>query len=254
MSSEFTYNPSFPLNKFIDIIWVDRKRHIDLVSDHHAALFTELIFNYGDEFSVEGETIHNCTNNNTKQIISGLKTKPFKTKVSGRYCSIGLIMKPYSYGILIDKFGSDTLNYLSEILFDCLLNNINPNFSETEKYLLSLFSDSKVDNDFIRFESYLKSNILLKPTLKEFNQSINISQKGFIQKFKRLYTITPNNYIKLFRISKSIELLKNTYSESLLNIGLDSGFYDQSHFIKTFRTFCGLTPKEYLKDIRSTLR
>jgi AraC-like DNA-binding protein len=33
----------------------------------------------------------------------------------------------------------------------------------------------------------------------------------------------------------------------MVEIGYDSGFADQSHFIRTFKKYTGLTPSAYLK-------
>ncbi|MCG8329668.1 MAG: hypothetical protein MI974_18375, partial [Chitinophagales bacterium] len=92
---ETVHIPEFPLNQFVHWIWIGKKQGVDLESMHHAALFTELIFNYGDQFQVSGQNIENYTNKESHYIISGLKTEPFQTKVFGSYNNIGLILKPF---------------------------------------------------------------------------------------------------------------------------------------------------------------
>jgi len=42
-----------------------------------------------------------------------------------------------------------------------------------------------------------------------------------------------------------MQLLQNSHTENLIHVGLDAGFYDQSHFIKVFKKFCGETPKNF---------
>ncbi|GAA3631741.1 helix-turn-helix domain-containing protein [Flavivirga jejuensis] len=247
MIAEKTYHPNYPLNQFVDSIWIGKASSLNLKSSHHAALFTELIFNYGDNFQVKGQNIENTINKNGHQIISGLKTEPFQTKVSGTYRSVGFILKPFSYGMLIDKFGTRAMDRVSEILYESLFDSENPDFKTIEHHLLGLFDNLQIDSDLIKFEQYISSNLLEKGTLKDFNRSISISQKSFIQKFKRLYLLTPRDYLKLKKVNAAIKLLQNNKSNRLVEIGLDSGFYDQSHFIKTFKNFCGYTPKEFSK-------
>ncbi|WP_222931553.1 helix-turn-helix domain-containing protein [Xanthovirga aplysinae] len=217
------------------------------MGSHHAALFTELIFNYGDDFRVYGQHIDNFINKNDHQILSGLKTAPFQTKISGIYGSVGLILKPFCYGLLIDNFGTRTMDRMSEILYEHLFVRDCPDFEGVEKHVLKLFSKFGVDVDLAKFENYVSSNLLERGALQKFNQSISISRKSFIQKFKKYYLLTPGDYIKLRKVNTAIQLLQNKKSVKLIDVGLDAGFYDQSHFIKIFKKFCGCTPKEFEK-------
>lgn len=217
-------------------------------SSHHAALFTELIFNYGDVFHVEGQHIENVMNRNEHQIISGLKTEPFHTEVSGEYHSIGLILKPYCYGILIEKFGTRTMELISELLHESFFGKPKVDFEWVERHLYEMFGQPELDTDLVKFEQYLSTQLPEKGTLRSFNQMISITQKGFIQKFKKYYLLTPNDYLKLKRVNAAVRMLHNKGSRTLLDVGLDSGFYDQSHFIRLFKKFCGYTPKEFSKN------
>jgi len=245
---ESTYIPSFPLNQFVDLIWIAKASNLKLESVHHAALFTELIFNYGDEFKLEGQNIENIITKNDQHIISGLKTAPFTTKVSGTYGSVGLLLKPFCYGMLYHKFGTKAMEQVSEILFEHIFKPEQPNFPLVERELLMLFDNENIDSDLIKFEKHISSSMLEKGALKDFNLSLSISQKSFIQKFKKHFLLTPSEYIKLKQVNYAIQLLQNNQSNKLIDIGLDAGFYDQSHFIRVFKKFCGLSPKQFLKN------
>ncbi|BDD03860.1 helix-turn-helix domain-containing protein [Aureibacter tunicatorum] len=247
MIIEKTYQPRFPLNQYVDLIWVGKASKLETSSSHHAALFTELIFNYGDTFQVEGQNVENLVSNNGHQILSGLKTQPFQTTLSGTYGNVGLILKPFCYGMLSHKLGSKAMEYISELLFEQLFMPSAPNIDKVEKSLLELFEKSPLDNDLDKFEKYISKNILEKGSLKDFNMSLSISQKSFIQKFKKHFVLTPHEYVKLKQVNYAIQLLQNSHSEKLINIGLDAGFYDQSHFIRVFKKFCGATPRQFLK-------
>jgi len=242
-----TYYPSYPLNQYVDLIWVGKASDLEIRSSHHAALFTELIFNYGDTFNIEGQNVENLVSNTDHQILSGLKTEPFQTKISGAYSNVGLILKPFCYGLIYNKFGTKAMEQISEMLFEHLFIPTNPDFEKVAQYLLKIFNVNPVDNDLAKFEKYVSSNLLEKGSLRDFNMSISISQKSFIQKFKKHFLLTPSEYIKLKQVNYAIQLLQSNNSKKLINIGLDSGFYDQSHFIKVFKKFCGVTPKQFLK-------
>lgn len=242
-----SYIPVYPLNQYVDFIWVGKTSNIDLKDSHHAALFTELIFNYGDEFRVEGENIENVINKYDHHIISGLKTKPFDTTIQGEYGSVGLILKPFCYGMLIEKFGTHAMQSISEILYEYIYSPKIPQFDKVERYLLNLFGEKHIDNDLIKFEEYISSEILQKGALQDFNLSLSISQKSFIQKFKKQYLLTPGQYVKLKQVNYAIQLLQNNNAKRFIDVALDAGFYDQSHFNRVFKKFCGCNPKEFRK-------
>jgi len=231
----------------VDLIWIGKASNLEVSSTHHAALFTELIFNYGDGFQVKGENVEHMVNKEDHHIISGLKTEPFQTQIYGMYGSIGLILKPYCYGMLIDQFGTQAMERVSEILYETLFDCKEPNFIKVEQHLLTLFRRPQLDVDLLKFEQYISRKLLEKGALSDFNLSISISQKSFIQKFKRHYLLTPSNYIKLKKVNAAIQLLQKNSGDKLIDIGLDAGFYDQSHFIKIFKKFCGQKPKEFRK-------
>ena len=245
---EKIHRPKFPLNQFINLIWIGKEQGMDLQSTHHAALFTELIFNYGDQFQVSGQNIDNFSGYKSHHIISGLKTEPFQTKIFGIYNNVGLILKPFCYGILIRKFGAKIMNTISNILYEYLFEPDLPQFELVEIYLLKLFKDVNIDTDLQKFENHISSELLQKRALKKFNQSLSISQKSFIQKFKKHYILTPNQYVKLRQVNYAINLLNNSKLGELTQVGLEAGFYDQSHFIKVFKKFCGVTPKQFISN------
>lgn len=46
----------------------------------------------------------------------------------------------------------------------------------------------------------------------------------------------------------ALKLLLNQKTETFTEIAYESEYYDQNHFIKDFREFTGITPKEFLSD------
>ena len=56
-------------------------------------------------------------------------------------------------------------------------------------------------------------------------------------------------YIRKLRIEKAIELLKTSRCK-LSEISYLTGFSDQSHFNRVFKSFTGMTPLEYKKSMK----
>ncbi|MBK7316333.1 AraC family transcriptional regulator [Candidatus Villigracilis affinis] len=63
----------------------------------------------------------------------------------------------------------------------------------------------------------------------------------------------PKQYLKIARFQKAIETIENNQFIQWSGVAMDSGFYDQAHFINNFKEFSGFTPNEYIKRKASTL-
>ena len=64
----------------------------------------------------------------------------------------------------------------------------------------------------------------------------------FVNTFKE----TPAKYALRLRLNLARDLLETT-EFTVAAIALESGFYDQSHLVKSFRTIYKMTPADYRK-------
>ena len=61
---------------------------------------------------------------------------------------------------------------------------------------------------------------------------------------KRFFGLTPSQFIAKTRIAAASRLLRET-EQSIADIALACGFYDQSAFTRTFRAMTGVTPTQF---------
>lgn len=67
----------------------------------------------------------------------------------------------------------------------------------------------------------------------------------YLQKLFLQYTgLTPKLYSKINRFQNSLRLITQS-NASLTSIAYDCGYFDQSHFIREFKSFTGVTPSGY---------
>lgn len=84
--------------------------------------------------------------------------------------------------------------------------------------------------------------------LEYLAKQIYISKYYLIRKFKENIGLTPHNFQIQNRIRKSQHLLSEGWRIS--DAAAESGFYDQSHFIKCFKNILGITPSEYIDSLK----
>ena len=72
--------------------------------------------------------------------------------------------------------------------------------------------------------------------------SLSLSQLD--RRFKRLFQLTPQQFLLRVRLNAASQLLATTH-RAVAEIALQTGFYDQSYFTKHFRRQLGMTPTTY---------
>ena len=60
--------------------------------------------------------------------------------------------------------------------------------------------------------------------------------------------ISPKQLGKVVRLQTALKLLLNQKTGTFTEIAYESEYYDQNHFIKDFKEFTGIRPKEFLAD------
>lgn len=84
-------------------------------------------------------------------------------------------------------------------------------------------------------------------TLKELSASAQMSPKYFCQFFQEMTHRTPIDYLNYYRIERACHLL-STSNQSITEVAYNTGFNDLSYFIKIFKRYKGITPKQYVRS------
>lgn len=81
-------------------------------------------------------------------------------------------------------------------------------------------------------------------TLGKMAESVNLSPPYFCYLFKSITGVPPAKYLKSLRLEQAAMLLTTTFL-SVKEIVKRVGLTDESHFVRDFKRFYGLTPSEY---------
>jgi AraC-like DNA-binding protein len=86
---------------------------------------------------------------------------------------------------------------------------------------------------------------LAKNSQRCLAQAFERSPKSFIEVFKKAVGVTPLHYLHIHKIEAAKRLLREQPSIALTDVGYMLGFFDQSHFIRVFKSHTGCTPLQY---------
>ena len=90
----------------------------------------------------------------------------------------------------------------------------------------------------------IEANLCDPLPLEKLASSAKMSEFHFLRTFKQVTHVTPHQYILRARLREAAVRLK-TRSAKVLEIALDAGFGDLSHFNHAFRAEFGVSPSEF---------
>ncbi|MCD8739355.1 helix-turn-helix domain-containing protein [Mucilaginibacter roseus] len=99
----------------------------------------------------------------------------------------------------------------------------------------------KDENILASIQQVIHSNQL--HTVSSLANQANLSMRQFDRKFKHYAGFSPKFYSKIARLHDALE--RYSSHQTLTQIALDCGYYDQSHFIHDVKAFTGYHPKAY---------
>jgi len=82
--------------------------------------------------------------------------------------------------------------------------------------------------------------------IRELAASLHVSQDVFEKRFRRVAGLSAKQFAYIVKMKSVVE--KGRSGQTLAQIALDAGYFDQPHFNKDFKLFTGLTPTEFFKS------
>jgi AraC-like DNA-binding protein len=84
------------------------------------------------------------------------------------------------------------------------------------------------------------------PRVREAAKYLGLSQRRFIQVFKAEVGMTPKLFSRIQRFQQTRTFMQQNPPPNWTTLALDRGYFDQSHFIREFLEFSGLSPTDYI--------
>ncbi|MBU4440809.1 MAG: AraC family transcriptional regulator [Acetobacterium sp.] len=93
--------------------------------------------------------------------------------------------------------------------------------------------------------NYLEKNFQERISLNDLSILTGCSKYYLVRAFTKTKGITPYRYLETVRINAAKALLEEGVEP--IDVAMQTGFSDQSHFSNFFKGFIGITPKQYQK-------
>jgi AraC-like DNA-binding protein len=82
--------------------------------------------------------------------------------------------------------------------------------------------------------------------LTDLQRQLNITERSLQRLFETHVGISPKMYKRICQFQGAFQQLNQYEFSKLTDVAFDHGFADQSHYIRVFKEFTGITPKAYL--------
>jgi len=261
-----TYQPNIELTEFVKRYWTldGEKKNIPLKNTIVPDGTMKLIFHYGDTYkhhSQNGEIIIL-----PKCFLIGQLTKPYVIEPTGVTGSFVIQFKPNGFlpftSIPIKKmvntavpldilFGEDGIKISNQILS---ANSTFERIQIIETFLLNELADKHRIDNLVKSTVETIFNGNGQFSVNEFSKSNNINRRQLARKFASAIGLSPKQLAKTIRIQATLKILLNEDITSLTDLAYENEYFDQAHFIKEFKEFTGLTPKEFFgEDLKMSL-
>ncbi len=249
-----TYCPS-KYTDFIERIWIleNQGEDIDLMIPPNQ--YINLVFPIG------------CSNYvfNNKKIeapqLEGISLQTNSLNYPAKTKLVGIRFYPYGLSYFLKIQGKEILNKSRSINTDLRSTSIsgfdnqkltsNEILEEVYRILDMMFEEKQDGNLYLIKEFYEQyRNGDSQESIEDFCINHQTNYSTLNRHFLKVTGLSPKRFERLIKFRKSLCSLIDNPKE-LTKIGLDSGYFDQAHFIREFKLFLNHTPSSYQSLIHS---
>lgn len=197
-------------------------------------------------------------------LFHGFRTKSIKVVQNHYGEAFGISFEPWGIyafiGVPMSQFMDRVVN-LSEVnpgLTQSLENIVESHRElKTEKDLnalkesieIFLMKERKVSKTYLDsisiFEAFCTEDSVI---IKDFCENQGIQRRKLERDFKKYIGVNPKDFLRIRQFEASSRVILKNEDERLTDIAVDSNYYDQSHFAKSFKEYTHHTPSEFKKE------
>lgn len=200
-------------------------------------------------------TIKNSSNYLT---LFGQTVLPEKITLNDNFTLIAYFFKPFALNSLFGFSAKEltdnpiNLNLIhpqnANILEEKLLNSstVDEIIAILDDFIFALTTKIQTDNRLAKYATKLIADNPSKDILKKTLNELHVTERTFQRMFEDKVGVSPNLYRRIAQFNAAFQQLNQKQFKLFTEIAFKNDYADQSHFIRTFKEFTNITPKEYL--------
>ncbi|MDQ0594822.1 AraC-like DNA-binding protein [Chryseobacterium ginsenosidimutans] len=260
-----TFEPCHDLTMIVKCYWI-LESALDEAIEKQSIVpdgCMEMVFHYGDPYRQYTPNGHSITQPSC--FVIGQLTRPLEIEATGKTGIFSVRFHPNGFlpltNITIKEmedtaipleelFGKDGLHIEEKILS---AHSAPEKIKLIEAFLIKRLTNAEIIDQVVRstVETILTANGQLP--VEELSRQTNINRRQLERKFSSCIGLSPKQLSKTIRLQAALKMLLVNEFTNLTSLAYENGYYDQAHFIKDFREFVGITPKEfYGKGLKMT--
>lgn len=256
----YTFDPNDTLSSFIKCYWtLEAPKEINpekqrIVPDG----CMEMIFHYGDlykQYLADGTYVIQ-----PKCFVFGQVTQPLDIEPTGKTGIFAVRFLPDGFTPCTDfpihaienkafpleeLFGSDGIDLENEVLY---AKSSEERVKIVERFLTKIITNSKVIDRITKSSITMILELNGQLSIDELSDNLNINRRQLERKFATAVGVSPKQLSKIIRLQATLKMIADDNFSSLTSVAYSGNYYDQAHFIKDFKEFTGVSPKEFYSE------
>lgn len=248
------FQPPDPLDQFIKCFWVLEKEYTceTPVENVLPDSYIEFILNFGSPYYIKNE------GDLPRAFMIGLLKKPLPLRANGTVIIVCARFFPWGLNPFFEMQVQQNVN--TNFDFDEAITKKIGGLLDGAKYdeavmqLQSCFTEKYIRSGFDKKTVNAAARILYEEKgecrIDDLARMCFTTQRTLQRNFNSEFGVSPKSYASNVRFDKAKKTLTHNPFSDLTQLAHDSGYYDQAHFIKEFKAFCGCTPSEFAESIK----
>lgn len=256
-----TFEPSSDLSALVKCHWI-----LEVPSDMAAVKqrvipdgCIEMCFILGDDvkrFTSETEYIIQ-----PRAMVFGQITKPYYVQPTGYVDTFAVRFYPYGFANFINRpiheladketpiaslFEEKSAKELEQKIIQA--TSTKSRIEIIERFLLQRLTDQSIIDNIVASTIDALSKTKGSASISSILKDDLSKRRNLERKFSKQVGISPKQLGRIIRLQAALKMMLNKQGENLTQVAYENEYYDQAHFIKDFKEFTGVNPKQYLGD------
>lgn len=249
------YPPPASLRNYVRYFWsfdsrqpASSKIYIRSFADRYPRLIFQDLEAFEPICTLHGDKLPVC-------YLSGIDTKNTEAVMGGTFSHFGVSFYPHALNVFFKIDASELTNEMPDIRLICnseIQNQLLRARSHRERaHFMSIYLYNKIHSSSIQdplINHLIGCNEVHETAaIFDLTRKYKISERQLQRKFKTSVGISVKKLQRIARFEKTLQLLQHADYTQLTAIAHQLDYTDQSHFIKDFKAFSGMTPYAFAK-------